>query len=99
MSYLPVDKLGYSPADVALSLNSAAIYSVIQSHGVRSEFLLTLLASKEQESSNLVLKDAEEDTLAGNTAKFLQSKLTYDKDDEGRERVIDEEGNGVMMGG
>lgn len=96
-----VDNLGNSPACIALSLNSARIYDLIKSHGVRSEFLLGFLEAKAEDpssDSNLVLKDAEEETLAGNTALFLKSKLTYSRDEQGQERVIDEEGNGVMMG-
>ncbi|KAL7413701.1 S-adenosyl-L-methionine-dependent methyltransferase [Mrakia frigida] len=97
-----VDNLGYCPSDIALSLNSSAIYTLLQSHGVRSEFLLSLLSAKSllmpvDNPNHLVLKDGEADTMAGNTAKFLESKLTYLVDDEGRERVVDEDGNGVMM--
>lgn len=96
---LPVDNLGYCPADIALSLNNTKIYTLLQSHGVRSEFLLSLLASKgldnKDDENHITLKDGEEDTMAGNTDKFLESKLTYVKDDEGNERVVDDDGNGV----
>ncbi|CED84000.1 arginine n-methyltransferase 2 [Phaffia rhodozyma] len=96
-----VDNQGYCSADIALSLNATKIYKLIQSHAVRSELLLSFLSSKGRTSasdSNLILKDGEEDTVAGNTDNFLKSKLTYEKDADGRERVVDEEGNGVMMG-
>ncbi|GFZ44733.1 methyltransferase [Saitozyma sp. JCM 24511] len=35
---------------------------------------------------------------AGDNLAFLQSKLTWEVGDDGRERVIDADGNGVMMG-
>lgn len=47
--------------------------------------------------NHLVLKDGEADTMAGNTAKFLESKLTYLVDDEGRERVVDEDGVSLVV--
>jgi len=35
--------------------------------------------------------------MAGNTAKFLESKLTYLKDEQGRERVVDEDGSELVV--
>lgn len=92
---------GHTAACVALSLNSPMIYSQITSHGVRSEFLLSFMSAKAEDPSsdtNFVLKDAEETTLAGNTDLFLASALRYETDANGQERVVDGEGNGVMMG-
>lgn len=37
-------------------------------------------------------------TSAGNNHTFLKSNLTWEKGDDGKERVVDEDGNGVMMG-
>lgn len=94
-----VDNQGNTAACVALSLNAPRIYGLITSHGIRSEFLLSFMGDRSDENgSTLVLKDAEEDTLAGNTDLFLKSKLTYETDVNGQARVLDEEGNGVMMG-
>jgi len=37
-------------------------------------------------------------TSAGDNHTFLRSKLTWDVGEDGKERVLDEDGNGVMMG-
>ena len=37
-------------------------------------------------------------TSAGDNLTFLRSKLTWDVGEDGKERVLDEDGNGVMMG-
>lgn len=103
-----VDLHGNGAGDVALSLNSTRIYAILKSHAIRSEFLLGVLADKAaedksegeeedgfvREDGHLTLKDEEKETLAGNTDLFLKSKLKYEVDENGRERVMDEEGNG-----
>lgn len=48
-------------------------------------------------STNIRLR-AEDNTSAGDNLTFLQSKLTWDQGSDGRERVLDADGNGVMMG-
>lgn len=37
-------------------------------------------------------------TSAGDNHTFLRSPLTWSKGEDGKERVLDEDGNGVMMG-
>jgi len=41
---------------------------------------------------------AEDDSSAGDNLAFLKSKLVWDKGQDGKERVLDADGNGVMMG-
>jgi hypothetical protein len=104
--FRPVDNQGLCPSDISLSLNSPKCYTTITSHAARSEFLLGVLADKKKADSmdeagegeeadaadgHLILKDGEKDTTAGSTDLFLKSKLTYLSDDDGRERVVDEE--------
>lgn len=42
--------------------------------------------------------DVKEVSTASDNKAFLKSRLRYEKDENGEERCIDEEGNGVMMG-
>jgi protein arginine N-methyltransferase 2 len=44
-------------------------------------------------STNIKLR-AEDNSSAGDNLAFLQSKLTWEVGDDGRERVIDADGNG-----
>ncbi|KAK9897586.1 S-adenosyl-L-methionine-dependent methyltransferase [Cystobasidium minutum MCA 4210] len=44
------------------------------------------------------LDDAPKPSTASDNKAFLKSKLRYETDENGEERCIDEEGNGVMMG-
>ena len=41
---------------------------------------------------------AEDDSSAGDNLAFLKSKLVWDMGQDGKERVLDADGNGVMMG-
>jgi protein arginine N-methyltransferase 2 len=47
--------------------------------------------------TNMTLR-AEDDTSAGDNLAFLKSKLVWDMGQDGKERVLDADGNGVMMG-
>lgn len=47
----------------------------------------------DEESGTIKLK-AEDKTSAGDNLTFLKSRLTWDKGDDGRERVLDADGNG-----
>ena len=42
---------------------------------------------------------AEDKTSAGDNTTFLQSELTWDVGEDGRERVLDEDGNGCVHHG
>ena len=47
--------------------------------------------------TNMTLR-AEDDSSAGDNLAFLKSKLVWDMGQDGKERVLDADGNGVMMG-
>lgn len=40
---------------------------------------------------------AEDTTSAGDNLTFLKSKLVWDRGDDGKERVLDEDGNGYEV--
>ncbi|TIA90312.1 hypothetical protein E3P99_01622 [Wallemia hederae] len=82
------DHTGYTPAEIALSYGNTAIYEEIVGEGVRAEFILNLLGEKAQN---------DESDPASNLNAFLSSKLTYEYDGEGQERVVDSAGDPVMM--
>ena len=46
------------------------------------------------ESPDHIRLRAEDKSSAGDNATFLQSKLTWDQGADGRERVLDADGNG-----
>ncbi|PSR81140.1 hypothetical protein PHLCEN_2v6475 [Hermanssonia centrifuga] len=99
-----VDNQHNSPGDIALSLNNEDCYTIIRDAGIRSELLLTLLASRETLSNSplsLVLK-ATDTTAAGSTESYLASRLRFKKDAHGQEICLltleDEDEVGVMMG-
>lgn len=50
------------------------------------------------ESTNTYHLKSIDPTSAGDNLTFLRSKLTWDVGEDGKERVLDEDGNGVMMG-
>jgi protein arginine N-methyltransferase 2 len=54
-------------------------------------------AMKGAETGAMTLR-AEDTSSAGDNLEFLRSKLTWDVGEDGRERVLDADGNGVMMG-
>ncbi|KAG8795840.1 Arginine N-methyltransferase 2 [Ceratobasidium sp. 428] len=92
-----VDNLGNCAGDVALSLNDVDCYTLIQDAGLRSEFMLHALQTK----TSLTALRAEDNTAAGSTSVFLDSKLLYRTDKNGQEIVVVRAGDeevGVMMG-
>ncbi|KAI0342106.1 S-adenosyl-L-methionine-dependent methyltransferase [Trametopsis cervina] len=99
-----VDNMSHSSGDIALSMNNEGIYTLIRDAGIRSELLLTLLASKDMLSNSplsLVLK-ATDTSAAGSTENYLTSSLRFTKDEYGQEicllKVDEYEEVGVMMG-
>ncbi|EIM20415.1 arginine N-methyltransferase [Wallemia mellicola CBS 633.66] len=83
-----LDHTGYTPAEIALSYGNEKIYEEIVGEGVRAEFLLNLLGQKAEN---------DEADPASSLNAFLSSKLTYEYDDNGQERVVDSAGDPVMM--
>jgi protein arginine N-methyltransferase 2 len=56
--------------------------------------LLAGPSSPASDSSTNIKLRAEDKTSAGDNLTFLQSKLTWEVGEDGRERVIDADGNG-----
>ena len=83
-----IDLAGYTPADIALSYGWSEGYEEIDGEGVRAEFLLDLLGKQAEN---------DESDPASNLQSFLSSKLRYEIDDQGQERVVDSQDNPVMM--
>ncbi|EJD02699.1 uncharacterized protein FOMMEDRAFT_133950 [Fomitiporia mediterranea MF3/22] len=98
-----VDNSGNTAGDVALSLNNEECYRSIRDAGLRSEFLLSHLSKKKSpvtSSSSLILR-ANDETAAGSTTEFLNSRLVFRKDENGQDVCVvrsGEEEVGVMMG-
>nr|ODN87047.1 arginine N-methyltransferase 2 [Cryptococcus depauperatus CBS 7841] len=94
-----VDKWGRTAGEVCLSLGDQEGWEIIRNEGIRSEMLHHALAgsSSSDVTRNITLR-AEDNSSAGDNLVFLKSKLTWDSGNDGRERVLDEDGNGVMMG-
>lgn len=57
----------------------------------------TAIHTQSGSNSNLTLRQ-DDTTSAGDNLTFLASKLVYEKGEDGKERVLDADGNGVMMG-
>ncbi|TIB75994.1 hypothetical protein E3Q23_02049 [Wallemia mellicola] len=76
-----LDHNGYTPAEIALSYGNEKIYEEIVGEGVRAG----------QKAEN------DEADPASSLNAFLSSKLTYEYDDNGQERVVDSAGDPVMM--
>jgi len=96
-----VDSNGNTAADVALSQNNSECYQIVRNAGVRSEFLLHLLRSRNVTPAALTLQ-AEDSSAAGSTETFLKTPLRYVTDSSGQEMVLarTDDGSevGVMMG-
>ncbi|CAD6579425.1 MAG: Arginine N-methyltransferase 2 [Tremellales sp. Tagirdzhanova-0007] len=96
-----VDRWGRTAGEVCLSLGDQQGWEIIRNEGIRSEMLHHALSPSSEEEPrnpmNMKLR-AEDKTSAGDNLAFLQSKLTWDIGTDGRERVLDADGNGVMMG-
>ncbi|KAK8844678.1 arginine N-methyltransferase 2 [Kwoniella newhampshirensis] len=96
-----VDKWGRTAGEICLSLGDEEGWAIIRNEGIRSEMLHHALAgpsSPSSDSSTNIKLRAEDNTSAGDNLIFLKSKLTWDVGDDGKERVLDADGNGVMMG-
>ena len=61
------------------------------------EMLHHLLSAPSTSEGHMALR-AQDKTSSGDNMAFLSSKLTWEIGDDGKERVIDADGNGVMMG-
>ncbi|WWC57690.1 uncharacterized protein I303_100224 [Kwoniella dejecticola CBS 10117] len=98
-----LDKWGRTAGEICLSLGDERGWEIIRNEGIRSEMLHHALAEPGPSSpqtngdGNIKLK-AEDTTSAGDNLTFLKSQLTWDIGDDGKERVLDADGNGVMMG-
>jgi protein arginine N-methyltransferase 2 len=85
-----VDRWGRTAGEVALSLGDDESWRLIRNEGVRSEMLHHVMAGA---GEGITLR-AEDKTSAGDNLEFLASKLTWDYGEDGRERVLDADGNG-----
>ena len=87
---------------MALSLNNAECYRIIRDAGIRSEFLLHLLASRDVHPVNGITLQATDATAAGSLEEFLRTKLRYTRDEQGQDICLANLGGdeevGVMMG-
>lgn len=94
-----VDHWGRTAGEVCLSLGDQQGWEMIRNEGVRTEMLHHALgASQQAETEGGITLRAEDKTSAGDNLEFLRSELTWDLGEDGRERVLDADGNGVMMG-
>ncbi|KAL1406925.1 Arginine N-methyltransferase 2 [Vanrija albida] len=91
-----VDHWGRTAGEVALSLGDRESWEAIRNEGVRSEMLHHAL--KGDAGNGVVTLRAQDDSSAGDNLAFLASELTWETGADGRERVLDADGNGVMMG-
>ena len=98
---ITVDVNGNTAADIALSLNNEQCYQIVRNAGIRSEFLLHLLRSRDESPSNMKL-EALDTSAAGSTETFLKTPLRYVTDPSGQQMVLakTDDGSevGVMMG-
>ncbi|ODN89667.1 arginine N-methyltransferase 2 [Cryptococcus wingfieldii CBS 7118] len=92
-----VDKWGRTAGEICLSLGDEEGWLLIRNEGIRSEMLHHALAGASAGLNNIILR-AEDSTSAGDNLVFLKSQLTWDVGKDGKERVLDADGNGVMMG-
>lgn len=88
-----VDKWGRTAGEICLSLGDREGWEAIRNEGVRTEMLHHALAGS-QDMEGVVTLRAEDKTSAGDNLQFLQSELTWDMGEDGRERVLDADGNG-----
>ncbi|OCF60074.1 arginine N-methyltransferase 2 [Kwoniella mangroviensis CBS 10435] len=96
-----VDKWGRTAGEICISLGDEEGWEIIRNEGIRSEMLHHALAgpsSPQSDSSTNMKLRVEDNTSAGDNLTFLKSKLTWDIGKDGKERVLDADGNGVMMG-
>ncbi|WWC67220.1 uncharacterized protein I206_101127 [Kwoniella pini CBS 10737] len=96
-----LDRWGRTAGEICLSLGDEKGWEIIRNEGIRSEMLHHALAgpsSPQSDSSTNIKLKAEDKTSAGDNLTFLKSQLTWNIGDDGKERVLDADGNGVMMG-
>lgn len=72
-------------------------YRLIRDAGIRSEFLLRILDKKDAQPDSLIIKTSD-NTVAGSSSTFLQSKLRYVKDENGQEICLATSDEGVEVG-
>ncbi|EIW73191.1 hypothetical protein TREMEDRAFT_73009 [Tremella mesenterica DSM 1558] len=93
-----VDLWGQTAGEVCISLGDQECWEVIRNEGVRSEMLHHILKDAGQENGTGLTLRERDDTSAGNNDEFLKSELRWELGEDGKERVLDADGNGVMMG-
>lgn len=92
-----VDKWGRTAGEVCLSLGDESGWIAIRNEGVRTEMLHHALGAGQKSTQNGMTLRAEDTTSAGDNLEFLASKLTWDVGEDGRERVLDADGNGYVL--
>ncbi|TDL24307.1 arginine methyl transferase [Rickenella mellea] len=98
-----VDNLGITAGDICLSLNNEPCYRIICDAGIRSEYMLSLLASRglQPEAQSSLLLRSNDATAAGSSSEFFSSRLRFTTDTNGQEICFVSAGGqeiGVMMG-
>lgn len=93
-----VDKWGRTAGEICLSLNDKEGWEAIRNEGVRTEMLHHALKAAKSSGDAITLR-AEDKTSAGDNLEFLKSQLTWDLGEDGRERVLDADGNGWVATG
>ncbi|KAK0545152.1 Arginine N-methyltransferase 2 [Tilletia horrida] len=101
-----VDPRGWTAAQLAWSLNYAECYLLIFEEGVRHSMLMAMLNADDDEEerdtdevdaeSGAVTIRPEGNEIANSNAKFLDSRLVYITDEDGKERCLDGDSNMVM---
>ena len=100
-----VDHWGRTAGDISLSLGDREGWEVIRNQGIRSGELempccsspremLRHVMGEAPESSNAVTLRATDSTSAGDNSAFLLSELRWEVGEDGKERVLDGDGNG-----
>lgn len=89
-----VDKWGQTAGEICLSLGDKQGWEAIRNEGVRTEMLHHALAGSGNDGDGVMTLRAEDKTSAGDNLEFLRSELTWDVGEDGRERVLDADGNG-----
>ncbi|KAE8232486.1 hypothetical protein CF326_g2480 [Tilletia indica] len=103
-----VDPRGFTAAQLAWSLNYVECYQLLFEEGVRHSMLMNMLSADDDDEdgeqaeeevdpeSGAITLRPEGNELANSNAKFLQSRLIFVTDDDGKERVLDGDSNLVM---
>ncbi|KAL9938954.1 hypothetical protein V8E36_001767 [Tilletia maclaganii] len=102
-----VDPRGLTAADLAWSLNYVECYQMLLEEGVRHSMLMQMLAGDDDDDDDddddqvdpetgAVTIRTKGDEVADSNAKFLQSRLIFVTDEQGKERCLDGDSNMVM---